>query len=147
MFSLTNILLGMLMTTMWVVGACVIRSACSTMRMPGPGFTAAMMLTLLAGAGAVATQFALGVMTGMSAFGFVMDQPAAEHLRMMLAAPVWMLVCAMVYKSMLPTTFGKATIIFMSQALVIAAMVVGFSLLANVTHSATLMQVRSMMPF
>jgi hypothetical protein len=145
MFSLTNVLLGMLLTGMWVVAACTARAGCTSLRVAKPGLTGAMVLTLVAAGGSIAAQFAMGMMTGMSMFGHAM-QAHAEQIRMLLALPVWMLVCSVVYKSMLPTTFGKAMIIFVLQAAIIGAMMLGFSLLANFTHSQALLQVRSMLP-
>jgi len=147
MFSLTNILLGMFLTAMWVVAACSVRSACTMMRMPKPGLAGAMTLVLVAGAGSIAVQFALGMMTGMSAFGFSVKADTADHLRLIFALPVWMLVSASVYKCMLPTTFGKATMIFLGQALLMAGMILGLHMLAHATHSQALLQMRGMMPF
>jgi len=145
MFSLTNVLLGMFLTALWVVAACAVRSGCTMLRMPKPGLTGAMTLVLVAAAGSIASQFALGMMTGMSAFK--LDAHAAEQARLMFALPVWMLVCGTVYKCMLPTTFGRAMSIFIGQALIVAAMLMGLGLLANMTHSAAMLQVRGMMPF
>ena len=146
MFSLTNVLLGMMLTGMWIVAACTARAGCTTMRIARPGLTGAMMLTLLAVGGAIASQFAVGMLMGMSLLGLSAPPESHEQMRMMLAMPVWMLVCAMVYRFMLPTTFGKAMIIFLAQALIVGAMMIGFNMLANATQQGNLMEVKQMLP-
>lgn len=146
MFSLTNVLLGMMLTAMWIVASYTVRAGCTTMRIGKPGLTGAMMLTLLAVGGAIASQFAVGMLMGMSILGGSPAPEAAEQMRLMLAMPVWMLVCAMVYRFMLPTTFGKAMIIFLAQAVIVGAMMVGFGMLANATQQPNMMDVRQMLP-
>lgn len=146
MFSLTNVLLGMVLTAMWVTAACTVRAGCTTMKVNRPGLTGAMMLTLIAFGGAIASQFAVGMLMGMSLLGLSAQPESAEQMRMMLAMPVWMLVCAMVYRFMLPTTFGKAMIMFLAQALILGAMVVSLGMLAKATGQHNLMEVRQMLP-
>ncbi|HVP72185.1 MAG TPA: hypothetical protein VMS30_00510 [Phycisphaerales bacterium] len=148
MFSVTNILLGMLLLGMWIVASCTARAACTTMRINRPGLTGAMMLTLLAMGGAIACQFGVGMMMGMSSsIGLSTAPETAQQMRLILAAPIWMLVCAMAYRVLLPTTFGKAMAMFLAQALILGAMIVGFNLLANMTGQANMLEVRQMMPF
>lgn len=146
MFSLTSVLLGMLLLGMWIVASCTARASCTTMRLNNkPGLTGAMMLTLMAAGGAVAAQFAVGMLMGMSsAVGAAPE--AAVQMKTMLVMPVWMLVCAMVYRFMLPTTFGKAMCMFMAQVVIVGAMMVGFNMLAKLTGQVNLMEVRHMMP-
>lgn len=146
MFSLTSVLLGMLLLGMWIVASCTARAACTTMRLNNkPGLTGAMMLTLLAVAGAVAAQFGVGVMMGMSS-ALGASPEGAANMKLMLVMPVWMIVCAMVYRFMLPTTFGKAMCMFAAQVVIVGAMMVGFNMLANMTGQSNLMEVRQMMP-
>ncbi len=146
MFTLTNLLLAMVLTGIWLAGAAVARSCCKSMKVNQPGMASMMLLSLMAIAGAVAAQFTLGAMMGMSLLGMSAEPSTAEQLRMMLAMPIWMLVCATIYRMMLPTTFGKAMCIFLAQAVVASAIMVGFSMLANITGHETLMQVREMLP-
>jgi hypothetical protein len=146
MFSLTNVLLGMVLTAMWVVAACTVRAGCTTMKVNKPGLTGAMMLTLIAFSGAIASQFAVGMLMGMSMLGLGQQAESAEQMSMMLAMPVWMLVCAMVYRFMLPTTFGKAMIMFLAQAVILGAMLVALGMLGKATGQHNLMEVRQMLP-
>jgi hypothetical protein len=146
MLTLSNLLLGMLLVSLWLLSAYIIRTCCKTMKAPQPGLMGAMMLVLLTAGGAVALQFTLGMLTGFSALGFSLDGDSASQLRLALAVPVWMLVGASVYRFMLPTTFGRAMIIFLVQAGVIAVALVGVNMLANATQFAALRQACEMLP-
>lgn len=146
MFSLTNILLGMCLMVLWMVSACVLRSGCVTLRTAQPTFSGAMLLVLLSAAGAVATHFALGMTMGMSFFGLSVNEHAATQARTLLALPVWMLVCATVYKCLLPTTFGRAMVLFIAQAVIIGGLMIGFGMLANATQQPNLLELRQMLP-
>jgi hypothetical protein len=146
MFSVTSLLLGMMLTSMWIVASCTARAGCTVMKINKPGLTGAMMLTLVAVAGAIASQFAIGTLMGMSLMGMAAEPSTADQMRLMLAMPVWMIVCAMVYRMMLPTTFGKAMCLFAMQAVVVGAMALGMSMLAQSTQQRHLMELRQMMP-
>lgn len=147
MLTMTNLLLGMMVAGMWVAAACSARFTCSAMRLPKPGFAPALLLTLLAAGGAIACQFAVGTMMGMAVASAAVQTEVSEQVRTMLVMPVWMLVCAMIYRVMLPTTFGKAMTVFFGQAIVATAIMVAVSLLANATQQPNLVELRSMLPF
>ena len=92
MFSLTSLLLGMVLTAMWIVASCTVRAGCTVMKINKPGLTGAMLLTLVAVGGAIASQFAIGTLMGMSLMGIAAEPSTADQMRLMLAMPVWMLV-------------------------------------------------------
>jgi hypothetical protein len=147
MLTLSNILMGVLLVSMWVVAAFVIRGCSKTLKTPQPAMPGAMMLVLLTAAASVAMQFILGMTMGFSMLGFQIDPAAATHLRIGLTAPIWMLVGASIYRSLLPTTYGKAMTIFVMQAAIVAAMAIGVTMLASVTEAPALMDMRQMFPW
>jgi len=144
--TLSNLLLGAMLLSMWMMSAWAIRACGKTMKAPQPGMTGAMMLVLLASAGSVAMQFALGMTVGFSAFGFRLDPAAAAQLKLAMAAPIWMIVSACVYRAMLPTTFGKAMIMFLCQAALIGMLLTAMAMVAHLTQMPALAPMRQLLP-
>lgn len=133
MLNSGTLMLGMVMFVLWVIAAWVLRMGCGTVLGRGgrkPGLLGAMMLVLLAAAATVGTQFALGAMMGMSSFGFEVTAETANRLRLMLSLPLHLIVTATIYKMLLPTTFGRATLIWAVQAAVIVALFMLFRCVA-----------------
>ena len=147
MLTLSHMFMGLVLVVLWVVAALVMRGSCKALKAPQPGMLSAMLLVMLASAGSLAMQFALGMALGFSMFGFEIAPADATHLRLAMTAPIWMLVGASVYKAMLPTTFGKAMTMFVMQAAIVAASVAGLAMLASMTKSPALMEMRQMLPW
>jgi hypothetical protein len=146
MLTLSNILMGVILVSLWLMAAGVLRGCCKALKTPSPGMPGAMLLVLLATAGSLALQFMLGMTLGLPAVNGHLEPQAASNLRIGLTTPIWMLVGASVYRSMLPTTFGKAMSMFIVQAAVVAAILGGLCMLAAVTRAPALMQMRQMLP-
>jgi hypothetical protein len=147
MLSLSHMFMGLVLVSLLLLASFVMRACCKTMKAPQPGLLATMMLVLMAAGGSLAMQFGLGMALGFSMLGFELEPAEATSVRMALTAPIWMLVGASVYRAMLPTTFGKAMVMFLIQAAVVAAAVTGLGVLATASQSPALLEMRQMLPW
>ena len=143
MLNFTTLFLGMFMVVMWMAGVAVLRSACGISKAPKPGFVGAMALVLFVGGATAVLQFVLSMTLGMSGLGN--DAHAVTMLRTLLAVPSFMLVAAMIYKMMLPTTFGRGTAICLVQMLVCFCLLMVFSMVVSSLSPSSWAQMKTMM--
>ncbi|MCP3902856.1 MAG: hypothetical protein GY715_04395 [Planctomycetes bacterium] len=96
-----------------VVGAILLRFACWVCRVPPPGFFKAAGIAFLAGAGSFAAAFAMSVL--IQILGTMITAPPVVFtvVSFAVSALLGMVVSSTIYKLLIPTSWGKATLIWL----------------------------------
>jgi hypothetical protein len=111
-----------------VVGALILRIACSICRVELPGFFKAMGVTAVVAVVSLIACSALGFIVGVLGHLAGISLASLNILSALFGLPLGMLVSALLYKVLLPTTFGKGVLIWLVH-LLFAALIYGVPLL------------------
>jgi hypothetical protein len=145
MLDFTMILLGMFAIALWIIAATVLRAGCMFFRAPKPGFVGALTMVLLVAGATMAMQFLMGFTLAMQPLGLDQNPQAADSVRHTFMVPLHMLAAATIYKLMLPTSFGRAMLIWVAQVLMAVALFVVFAMVLSSANPSAWTSLRGMM--